>query len=204
MINHYQIKDRRLVKGTISNGLQVITLDRPTENEVKRLCQQFDLDPITFRYCNSPEEVSRFNGLNSRVLNQPHVLVYYDFIADHPKIEEQLAPVIIVFDDRHLIICSEQVDNWLTKLVIPDERVVGIILQLLQVGEQHLMVALRKYKPVIDRLDAAARRTIENQELRQLTDLTRCLVYFEHTMNDQKTTLEAFLATSLVSEFDAN
>lgn len=64
------------------------------------------------------------------------------------------------------------------------------------------MNALLKYKPEIDKLDRGARKTIENDELRRLTNLIRKLVFFEHTMNDQNDTLAAFLESPAVEDID--
>ena len=55
------------------------------------------------------------------------------------------------------------------------------------------MDVLVSYKKQIDDLDSAARRGFSNTRLRELTTLTRKLVFLEHTMVDQTSTIEALV-----------
>ena len=48
---------------------------------------------------------------------------------------------------------------------------------------------LDNIKQAIDELDHAARTTTKTQSLKQATDLMKTLVYFNHTMNDQTTSI---------------
>lgn len=55
------------------------------------------------------------------------------------------------------------------------------------------MDVLVSYKKQIDDLDSAARRGFSNTRLRELTTLTRKLVFLEHIMVDQTSTIEALV-----------
>jgi magnesium transporter len=68
-----------------------------------------DLDSLTFAFCNSAEEVSRFHSIPSTVIEGAAVLVLYDFINHYDTIEQQLTPAIIIFNQSCLIICTNAI-----------------------------------------------------------------------------------------------
>lgn len=206
MLKSYYITDHQLHPhdGPLTDADIIITAS-PHQDEQEAICQQFDLDPLTFQFCNSPEEVARFHPTPSTVLNQPSLLVLYDFNAECKRIEDQLAPAIFIWDNQHLIISTAAVMDCyslLQETVKKTTSPVKIMLPLISHWQDRLMMALMKYKSQIDKLDRGAHKTIENDELRHLTNLIRKLVFFEHTMNDQNDTLSSFLASSAVEEID--
>lgn len=206
MLKSYHIAGHQLQPndGPLVDATLIVTAN-PSQEEQAIICQQFDLEPLTFQFCNSPEEVARFHQTPSTVLNQPNLLVLYDFNAACTQIEDQLAPAILIWDDRHLIVCTAAITDCyaLLKATVKETTTpVKIMLPLINHWQDRLMAALMKYKPQIDQLDRGARKTIENDELRHLTNLIRKLVFFEHTMNDQNDTLAAFLASPAVKSID--
>ena len=62
------------------------------------------------------------------------------------------------------------------------------------------MRTLIGYKKQIDELDNAARQGFNNKRLRELTTLTRKLVFFEHTMNDQASTIASFVKSKFCQQ----
>lgn len=62
---------------------------------------------------------------------------------------------------------------------------------------------LTKIKQQLDQLDHAARTTTKTKSLKEATDLTRTLVYFNHTMDDQASSIEA-LTDFLKKQHSAN
>lgn len=177
-------------------GLQessLIFLLKANQEELQQVSQAFSLDPVTFDYCSSPEEVSRFHLIASDILHDAHILVIYDFNAKREKIEDQLTPVILIFNQDHLIVCTDKADTCQAQLGENNSRITDFIVGYILKCQRNLMDALLKYKPEIDRLDAAAQESFDTDELRHLTNLTRKLVFFEHTMNDQAETVKALL-----------
>lgn len=205
------LKTFRLVEGQLQDNddlqtAQLILLSNPTEQERQEICTALDLEAVTFDYANSPEEVSRFHRLYSDKMHDAYLLVVYDFIANRPTIEEQLAPAIVIFNSSQLLVCTT---DWLSTLQVVKDHVgvvnkpVQIVNYLVNFWQDHLMEGLRSYKPEIDRLDQAANATIENKELRELTDLTRQLVFVEHTMDDQSSALVAFTNSLQANRLDS-
>jgi magnesium transporter len=199
MLKSYRLINNRLIPTSPLKTANIIIAANPTTVEQKLICTAWDLEPLTFAFCNSPEEVSRFQTINSSVLPDATLLVLYDFIKRQQTIERQLAPAIIIFNKSHLLICTENVTSCLeelNQLSATSASLFDFVFHCINHWQDHLISALLSYKTVIDRLDTAARQTIENHELRTLTTLTRKLVLFEHTMNDQSETLMEFLASS--------
>lgn len=174
----------------------LVMLVQPSVAEISQVCDAFDLEKLTFKFHSSPEEVSRFHTTTSDIMIDPQLLVIYDFIPELATIEQQLTPVIIVFDNQHLIICT---DNRSVKATdFPADSVTSFVIAYLDRCQDNLTRALMGYKPEIDRLDKVARKTIDNDCLRKLTDLTRHIVFFDHTMTDQGETLAAFLKSPAI------
>lgn len=207
MIKLFTIDDGKMLVSDDINSSQVILMSNPSVNERQQICQHLGIDAVTLDYYNSPEEVSRFHRIHSEQIKNANLLVVYDFIKEHPTIETQLAPVIIIFNAHNLIICTENIANCellIKELIHNSFSPIDIIDELLNMWLDNLMKGLSLYKGEIDKLDAASDYTIENQQLRALTILMRKLVFFEHTINDQADTLRAFIRSQAANELSWN
>ncbi|MCI1287553.1 MAG: magnesium transporter CorA family protein [[Lactobacillus] timonensis] len=198
MLQTFSINGQQLQISTVQDQSSTIfLLSSPIQEEIDQLCSQFDLDPTIFDRCNSAEEVSRFHAIDSKQLIDPHLLVVFDFNFDYQHIEEQLTPAILIFDQDHLIICTQNSAvsfEELQQAVAEHDPIPQLVFHLVDAWQQHLNSALQSFEDEIDRLDQASRdTTIKNTELWALTELMRQLVYFEHTVNDQTTTLKALV-----------
>lgn len=196
MLTSYKVQAGHLeAMGNNVGAAPLILISNPTVKEQELVCRELGLEAVTFDYANSPEEVSRFHRIYSSRMHDAYLLVVYDFNAEEETIEAQLAPAIVIFNQQQLLVCTADVEAALkviTKHLEDAEKPVQMVNHLVNYWQDQLMAGLRAYKPEIDRLDRAANATIENKELRALTDLTRQLVFFEHTMDDQSSALMAF------------
>ncbi|MCR1877731.1 magnesium transporter CorA family protein [Limosilactobacillus reuteri] len=194
MLNKYSISTSGPQKTTIAlKQADLIILTRPTDEEIQQLCQTFNLNKFSFRYRSSPEEVSRFHRTTSDVLDNPFFLVVYDYISSFKHIEKQLAPSLIIFDSDHLIICTDSEDSCKNITNSNYSNLSEILFNYISQCQYKIMDVLVSYKKQIDDLDSAARRGFSNTRLRELTTLTRKLVFLEHTMVDQTSTIEALV-----------
>lgn len=194
MLTKYRLSSHGPEKCTADlKNCNLILHTQASKNELHQVCQTFDLEHLTFDYCSSPEEVSHYHPIISDTLPEGHILVIYDFIPKQEKIENQLTPAIIIFNQDVLIICTDNSETCQRQLAEKDSQIIDFIAGYTLKCQQNLMNALLEYKPKIDQLDAAAHESFNNDELRALTNLTRKLVFFEHTMNDQSETVAAFI-----------
>lgn len=204
MLEFYRISVHHLTVLKPSVDADVILTANPTIAEQEQLCRLFDLDPLTFAFCNSAEEVSRFHSIPSTVIEGAAVLVLYDFINHYDTIEQQLTPAIIIFNQSCLIICTNAITvcrQLLIKAINKDSTLLDIVFSCINLWQDRLLKALLSYKKQIDELDTNASQTVKNTELREMTDLTRKLVFFEHIMNDQSETLTAFFDAPQLQSF---
>ena len=186
MLNKYSISTSGPQKTTIAlKQADLIILTRPTDEEIQQLCQTFNLNKFSFRYRSSPEEVSRFHRTTSDMLDNPFFLVVYDYISSFKHIEKQLVPSLIIFDSDHLIICTDSEDSCKNITNSNYSNLSEILFNYISQCQYKIMDVLVSYKKQIDDLDSAARRGFNNTRLRELTTLTRKLVFLEHTMVDQ-------------------
>lgn len=180
---------------------EITILVKPTQNEIERLCRMIDINPVSFDLRQSACEVSRFHPLDSQIMTNPAILVIYDFIHESTNIENQLLPVIIIFDEQQVIISTETLETAQTLLHQHNlNNPLEFLVQLMITYQNHLMTALSHYQKEIDELDHAAKTSMNTEHLRHLTDLTRAIVYFEHTMNDQDETIRLFLASNMTQQ----
>jgi len=108
MLTKYQLSTYSSEKSPVNlKDCNLILLTRASKKELRQVCRTFDLDPLTFDYCSSPEEVSRYHPLISNALPEGHILVVYDFITEPEKIENQLTPAIMIFNQDTLIVCTD-------------------------------------------------------------------------------------------------
>lgn len=193
MLKTFSLINQKLHLNNHLKDSTLILLSRPTKDELTDLCQTMDIDPLIFDYFNSPAEVSRLRKITSSYLQQAKLLVVYDLLTTHSKIEDQLSPVILIYDERHLIVCTDNISACFTTLKEGYRQqfsTTSLVFYLVSHLQDHLMNELLTYKQEINRLDIASHKAIQNNELRALTNLTHKLVYFEHTMNDQTSTLK--------------
>ena len=120
------------------------------------------------------------------MLDNLFFLVVYDYISSFKHIEKQLAPSLIIFDSDHLIICTDSEDSCKNITNINYSNLSEILFNYISQCQYKIMDVLVSYKKQIDDLDS-------NTRLRELTTLTRKLVFLEHTMVDQTSTIEALV-----------
>ena len=176
----------------IENFGQVTLIENATESELAKIAAERNLDPTIFEKINSATNVARFLKIESITLAAAHLLVTFDLHDTHDQIETELTPTIAIFDHNQLLLCSYGNFIDLKKEQLIQAHPLSIIIKNLLISAKHIDRKLRHIKNQIDYLDQAARKTTKTKELKSVTDLTRKLVYLEHTLDDQFSTIEEF------------
>lgn len=172
----------------LTNSQDIILKDQLTQTDIDQLIKDWELDPTIFNYLDSSIEVARFIPIDSTKLKNGHLLVSFDLLSDDLPIEQKLIPIFTIFDKNHLFIGTTARFSELK----PQENIIETIFQSLCIQIKHVRAELVEVKKEIDRLDHAARKTTQTKELKRVTDLTRELVYFEQTLDDQTPSLDNF------------
>lgn len=182
------------MKAMLNHEPQILIYEKATTNDLATIAANWEIDPSLFEKITSATEVSQFSSLPQRIMTNAKLLITFDFNYSTSAIEKELLPIIAIFDQKHLILCSSgdlsELKNKIRDLTEP----LTIIIHSLLFQNQHLDQKLSQIKRKIDQLDQAARQTTKTKELTALTDVTRELVYLEHTLEDQAETITAFCA----------
>lgn len=179
----------------------VLVLKDATANEMHDIIKHYRLPQNIFQSGDQAEEVTRFEQLEGTELPNAYVLVLMDIAKDTEwTIERRLQPLTIIKSDHLLIVHLNTGSNFIEDLI--EECNEQLTTQAHPVGCSiyrvltHFLLELNRIKRVIDQLDESARVTTKNQELFRLADTERLMVYIDHTLQDQRQTLDHLWAKS--------
>lgn len=164
------------------------------EEEKKELLTLFDLPEDIFIGSDEPEEVSRLEHLRDTKLNNPFLYTLIDLSSNHQeRIEKRLEPDTFILSKGLMITYVSRESNLVERLIEKHgselrhfEDIIAFATLMIYT---HYINGLKEIKKQIDQLDAAARKTTENNELFNLADTERDMVYLDHTLKDQNLTV---------------
>jgi magnesium transporter len=163
VIQHFEISNQHIQEVSPGKGNWLVLKDT-TKEEQEEIIKNYRLPQNIFVGGNHAEEVSRLEPLENTALNNSYALGVTNLSAEKKEqIEERLEPLIHTF--------AELISYGIYMLYT------------------HYIEELLEIKKDIDELDVAARKTTENDALFKLADTERKIVYLDHTLADQKSTL---------------
>lgn len=197
MLRYYKVDENGAEETDAERGNWLIIQDEREEG-MDELVKKLGLPKGIFLGRDAAEEVTRLEYLEGTKLKNPVSIVLTDLTKDeNNSIEARLKPISFIASDELLITyaCedSEFIDRLLEKRkkkLTNFHRIVGYSILSIY---NHFILELQEKKAEIDGLDDAARRTTKNEELFKLADMERDMVYLDHTLADQKETVEQVL-----------
>lgn len=187
----------------ISDGAWVSLVD-PTSDEINAIATRFEVDPDDLRAPLDVEERSRITAEHGYVM----------ILVDVPTTEERgkrswfvTIPLGIVITSKAIItVCLERVS------VITDfesERVRDLrtymktrfILQLLMGIAGSYMTTLRQIDKMIDKTEVNLRRSTRNEELVEMLELEKSLVYISTSLVSNQRVMERLVRTPAVKKY---
>lgn len=174
----------------------VITGSDP--NEQRELLDRYQLPEDIFIGSNEPEEVSRLEYLRDTKLNHPLLYTLIDLSeVTEERIEDRLEPITFIYAKDLLITYVSERSNLIAHLIEKHETDIKHFEDIMAYATlmiyTHFINGLKDIKKVIDELDNAARKTTENNELFNLADTERDMVYLDHTLRDQNHTVDRLM-----------
>ena len=171
-----------------------LVIDSSNTKEIEQVIERYELPQDIFVGVSYPEEVSRMEELTGTSLNQPISLVLLNLSNEKETIEKRLTPISFVHSNDLLISCVDKKTDFFVRLIEKYGQVINtfekaIAYSILEIYT-HFVKELKVMKKKIDALDKEARKTTENEELYKQADLEREIVYIDHTLRDQKATLD--------------
>lgn len=193
MLDDYFI-GRKGVMTTDEDHSNWLVIDSSNTKEIEQVIKKYELPQDIFVGVSYPEEVSRMEELTGTSLNQPISLVLLNLSNEKETIEKRLTPISFVYSNDLLISCVDKKTDFFVRLIEKYGQVINtfekaIAYSILEIYT-HFVKELKVMKKKIDALDKEARKTTENEELYKQADLEREIVYIDHTLRDQKATLD--------------
>lgn len=204
MIVTYKISEQGLQRVT-DESYDVLVLKDATYTEMTSTIERYELPSDIFKTGNEAESATRFERLHGTKLTNAYLLVLMDINSDTSQaIEMRLEPVMIIRSASLLIVHLNKGSNFMEHLIEANNiqlnnqaHIIGCSIYRIAT---HFLMELKRVKGLIDRLDDAARVTTKNQELFNLADTERLMVYLDHTLKDQRQTLEKLWTHSDLKE----
>ncbi|MGX7164260.1 magnesium transporter CorA family protein [Enterococcus massiliensis] len=193
MIEYYKLNAAGTLKSDAAEA-NWVNVQNLSEDEIKDIAEKYDLPIDLFAGIDEPEEVSRVEHLQSEKLGEVYSLVVLN-LSDQTEqsIESRLHPISFVVAEKMLLTYSCRDSDFIPSMIAKYSREFNCFEQVIAYSllsiYDHYLIDLEEIKVRIDQLDKAARKTTENQELFNLADTTRDIVYIDHTLQDQDETL---------------
>lgn len=195
MFYYYKVDGQRIQEATKEDHNWLIIQDS-TEEERGKVLKKYRLPADIYIGTDEPEEVSRIERLWDTNLKNPISLILVDLGANKEEhVEKRLEPISFILSEDLLITYIAKDSQLLDHLIEkhPDVKNFNeLIAYSLLMIYTHYIMDLKRLKKRIDHLDASARNTTENKELFRLADTERDVVYLDHTLKDQDTTVREF------------
>ncbi|EOD6224197.1 magnesium transporter CorA family protein [Enterococcus hirae] len=193
MLDYYFIGKEKVIT-TDKNNYNWLVIDSSDTKEIEQVIEKYRLPKDIFVGTSLPEEVSRIEELVGTNLNHPISLVLLNLSNQEQKIENRLMPISFIYSDELLISCIDKKTDFFDRVLAKHGNKINSFETLIAYSVLniyiHYVKELTEMKKRIDSLDQEARKTTENEELYKQADLERDIVYIDHTLRDQKETLD--------------
>ncbi|MGM0214412.1 magnesium transporter CorA family protein [Enterococcus sp. AZ109] len=190
-------------QSTITTGDKTrswLSITAPTNDEILRYVEEFELPKDVFTLHPFTEEVSRIEILESEKLGKCVSLVLISYQVEQDvsnSVEGALLPISFIFAEEQVITVANETYELLKIQRMVEEcggEVDQFIIQYILRTYHNFLLALNKQKQMIDEVNEAAKTSTEKDNLILLRDIEKNLVYLEHTLDDQKQTTDLILA----------
>lgn len=206
MIHYYQIDVKEAIQ-EIESETQAdwIALYDATDEEIEKCLQAYKLPEDLLARIRQEEEVARLEIYQSDELKEVQILVLTNLTNQRDKrIEERLEPIIFIFSDTVMLTLTTAESNFFPRLLEKHGSAVdskeSLTAYAILMIYSHYIQELRKIKEVIDALDDDARETTKNEALDRLANTERVVIFLDHTLQEQKETLQTFFEETKFAE----
>lgn len=207
MIKYYKTIDNIVTEINMAEPGCWISITAPTESEIQRAIDEFNLDPGFVKSSLDEEESSRVE------LEEGQTLIIVDYPVCDTKTKTRF-PIYYTMPMGIILTKSNVITISLKENVILNELYGGVIRN---VNTSHktrfvLLILLRiayrflQYLKQIDKLtystESQLNKLMKNQELINLIDLEKALVYFSTSLKADEITLEKILRGRVIKLYE--
>ncbi len=204
MIEVYKTVGEELTKVDVIGNNVWVNLTNPTQQEVEKVSKDLNIDIDYLKAALDEEERSHIETDNGQTLLV--VDIPYSEIEDESYIYQTIPLGIVTVKDAIVTVCLK--DN----LVVRDfaEKKVKtfytykktrFILQLLYKNSEKYLMYLRQIDKRSNIVEKELHKAMKNQELIQLLDLEKSLVYFSTSLKSNEVVLERLMRLEEVKKY---
>lgn len=208
MIHYFQLdENKHLKRVNTPSEANWIHLTQPTPQIIEEFAKAYDFPKDYLTGALDPHEVPRHGGLEQDNVNQPLLLLLQSpqkVITDNGLKEFRVSPFSLVFTPNCLITCSKYslpTADKITKLNLKQNQLPTterISLQLNWYFSALFNQYLAEILAETEELEAQLKTATENQQLFQLMDLQKSLVYFQAALTQNLSVMKKASTTPLL------
>lgn len=183
-----------------------INLVNPTNEEIKKVCEQAQIEDTFIRYPLDYEEQARIDQEDDAVL----------FVIDVPTIEYDNGNkvystmplgMIVVRDDYFITVClkkSKVIESFETGIIknMYTYKKTRFILQILYYNSSHFLNLLKQINKETEIAENVLQKSMKNKELIKLLTLEKGLVYFTTSLRSNEAVMEKTLRGKIVKMYE--
>ena len=208
MITYFHLStDEKLSTVESSQAANWLHLTNPTAAEIKDVAQLFKFSPFYLKKALDPNEIPHHVGLEQTNLDQPLMLLLqlpFEKRNAAGNLQYEVLPFSLVLSNECLITCSAhdlplapqfaQPSFQAAEISVPEK----IILQLNWYFAERYNDFLSKIKTETETIEEQLRSATENEQLFQLIDLHKSLIYFETALRQNLAVINKAHGTPLL------
>lgn len=183
-----------------------INLVNPTENEIKRVCEETNIEEAFIKYPLDYEEQARIDQEDDVVL----------FVIDVPTIEyhnenkeytTMPLGMIVVRDDFFITVAlkkSKVIESFEAGIIknMFTYKKTRFILQILYYNSSHFLNLLKQINKETEIAENVLQKSMKNKELIKLLTLEKGLVYFTTSLRSNEAVMEKTLRGKIVKMYE--
>ena len=205
MLRYYRTVDSRITPlDQMEEGCWISAVN-PTESEMQKLTAELAVDSAFLRAALDEEETPRIDAQNGQTL----------VVLDMPVAEKMengvrfsTMPMGIIVHEKYIVTVSLRESVILTEMVQgvvknvqTSRRTSFVLLIFMRMAAKYLQY-LRQIEKISNYVEKQVHGSLRNQELIQLLDMEKSLIYFSTSLKANEITLEKILRGRIIRLYD--
>lgn len=205
MVNYYKTINGRIQEINQYEPGCWINCIEPDGEEVASLIKDFNIEPDFFRASLDEEESSHIdheNGVTLIIIDIPAVEKY------EKNIRYTTMPIGIMITDKNVITVSirdnpilSEFSEGVVKDVLTNYKTQFVFRIMLRVATKYLQY-LKQIDKISEHVEQSMRKSMKNQEIIQLFEIQKSLVYFSSSLKSDEITLEKLMRGRHIKLYD--
>ena len=196
MVSYYKTIDGRISEIEQYESGCWINCVAPEEDEIEALIQDFNIEPDFLRASLDEEESSHIDSEDGNTL----IIIDIPVVEKHEKnIRYSTMPLGIMLTEKNVItVCLKETAllsefaEGVLKGVMTNLKTHFVLHIMLRMATKYLQY-LKQIDKISDHVERELRKSMKNQELIQLLDIEKSLVYFSSSLKADEVTLEKIM-----------